>query len=343
MVWCARAYECLCGQREAFCEGREIDGWNETCDAAMVEWACGAVDDERSTSVAYARAQCCEPFEHHCTAKSPSFADASMKTGTSGRWIGVNAAMIVVFAALFLYFLRCYGWDPPVRTDGVAPTYDVALVAACCRPQGLCASLYLAVGVALMVVYGESDRDVRVSIAAAAAHLLAFVLLAVYPGCCGTRTECSTASSLRVVASSGAYACCAWASCCTLGGLLFHSSWVLYFFCCVPCFVCVDLARCLAFKSPLRKRDAYDRPPALSPVEPRPYFHHLDAPPPRATRVPHFIASLLPAVSVAYAYADLEDVHPTTGDCELAVVAAQPEPATRRDLRALPSAAEVVA
>ena len=165
---------------------------------------------------------------------------------------------------------------------------------------------------------GETDRRARVQVAAAVAHLASFVLYAIYPG--SARLECRTTGRLGTAGS--AWLCCGWASMCTLCGLLFHSRWMLYFFCCLPCFGCIKAARVLAFGAPVKRRAPRVAPANEGPVT--------------ATRIPLAVAAWLPAVTVEYAYADEE---PAVG---VVVVTAQPAgAATARDRGALPRATEL--
>ena len=299
---------CFCDDAAEFCGSAAL--WDHTC----AEEPCAADDDGSRTRNAYVRGVCCGG----CADAPPVFDDdgGAVQGGTSGKWILVNVCIVVALAAAWAC-AYCAGFDGPVRDDGVAVGLGAAARAALGGRQGRRALAFEAVGLALFVVFGETDRRARVQIAAAVAHLASFVLYAIYPG--SARLECRTTGRLGTAGS--AWLCCGWASMCTLCGLLFHSRWMLYFFCCLPCFGCIKAARVLAFGAPVKRRAPRVAPANEGPVT--------------ATRIPLAVAAWLPAVTVEYAYADEE---PAVG----VVVTAQPAgAATARDRGALPRATEL--
>ena len=340
----ASARTCICGEESTHLYCGALSIWNHTC----ADEACGA--DDTSTRARYVRSVCCKT----CDDVAPVFDDdggATFKSGTSGLWIIANLAVVLLFACLWFCFWRCCDFDGPIRLDGVAPSAREACAAAFCRLQGLAALGFLCVGVVFFVCYLETDGRVRLQAAAAAAHFSAFLLYAIYPGaaqdqaygffkwmCCGTRAEWR--SLARVFSSTVAWFFCAWASTCTFFGLLYHSQWTIYFFCCLPCFGCIKVARWLAFASKMSRRQPRSSRETAAVADSSSGAAPGPAAPVPATRIPLALAALLPAVTVAYADAD-EVVG--LGDCELGVVTAQPcgDAAGDRSPGSLPTATEL--
>ena len=163
-------------------------------------------------------------------------------TGYRDRWttrdILINAALAVVLVGLVAVHLKVRGFDKPVRDDGVAPDFLEAAQRSHGGPQGLHA-LVLWIGGSVLICWYIYGRAARTTILGGVAHLLAFLLFAIYPGCggepCGKR-DCGRGGCvpLRITTAIGGWICC---GCGALWFGLTWNSWLLpfYCFCCHPC------------------------------------------------------------------------------------------------------------
>ena len=150
----------------------------------------------------------------------------------------VNAALAVGLVCLVAAHIKIRGFDGPVRDDGVAPECLEAAQRSHGGPQGLHA-LALEIGGSVLICWYIYNRGARTTILGGIAHLLAFLLFAIYPGCggepCGKR-DCGRGGCvpLRITTAIGGWLCC---GCGALWFGLTWNSWLLpfYCFCCHPC------------------------------------------------------------------------------------------------------------
>ena len=149
---------------------------------------------------------------------------------------GVNAAICAAGLLGAGAFVRAAGCDGPIRDDGIASPCDAASCRALGGRQGRAALAYLVAGTALFVVFGQSKRKIQVGLAGAGLHLVAFLLFAFYPGCCGQSRGCRTGVAVpRALFGVCGWACCACAGCLCVPNLLTTASffaWQCYF---CPC------------------------------------------------------------------------------------------------------------
>lgn len=198
----------------------------------------------------------------------------------------VNAALAVVLVGLVAVHLKVRGFDKPVRDDGVAPECLEAAQRSHGGPQGLHALVLWILGSVLICWFIWNQPNARTTFLGGAAHLLAFLLFAIYPGCagepCGKR-DCGRGGCVPLRITTGIIGwvcvpvlnvtrprhrawirfsrrCCACGACCFgLGGWQIAGMLGWYCFCCHPCaFVLINVARCAAFNTPLRRRGAPD-------------------------------------------------------------------------------------
>ena len=177
----------------------------------------------------------------------------------------VNAALAVGLVCLVAAHIKIRGFDGPVRDDGVAPECLEAAQRSHGGPQGLHALLLWLGGSVLLCWFIWNQANARTTFVGGAAHLLAFLLFAIYPGClgepCGKR-GCGRGGCVPTRITTGiiGWVCCACgAFCFGVGGWQIAGMLGWYCFCCHPCaFIFINIARCAAFSTPLRRRDAQD-------------------------------------------------------------------------------------
>ena len=124
------------------------------------------------------------------------------------------------------------------------------------------------IGGSVLICWFIWNHNARTSLVGGAAHLLAFLLFAIYPGClgepCGKR-DCGRGGCVPTRITTGiiGWVCCACGACCFgISGWQMAGALGWYCFCCHPCaFVFINIARCAAFNTPLRRRDAPNTPP----------------------------------------------------------------------------------
>jgi len=181
----------------------------------------------------------------------------------------VNLAFAIFLCGLVATHLKIRGFDKPVRDDGVTPECGLALRRSHGAPQGMHALALWVLG-SVLICWFIWNKNAPTSLVGGAAHLLAFLLFAVYPGCggepCG-KNGCGRGCSvpLRIITGIAGWVCCACGACCFGGAAgTAQSALAYYCFCCHPCaFFFITVAPCAAFNTPLRRRGARDPPPPV--------------------------------------------------------------------------------
>ena len=228
--------------------------------------------------------------------------------------LAIDLSLMGVALAVAIAYVLVYGFDGPIRADGVASSCSAAGRAAHCKPQGRLAVAYLVLGTALFIAFGASRATVQVRISAAVCHLLGFLLLAVYPGCLGKdRGCCSSKACSRVYFAVVGWSCCVITACCCAPNFLFTSCWYYYFCPFTVAIGSIDTARWVAFTMALRRgpRRPADLPPQSGPE----YAHNWYYLPPIATDF-YVDAEAVPTVELA-----------TVAPAPLLAVTVQPLPA----------------
>jgi hypothetical protein len=180
----------------------------------------------------------------------------------------VNLAFAIFLCGLVATHLKIRGFDKPVRDDGVTPECCLALRRSHGAPQGMHALALWVLG-SVLICWFIHDKNALTSLVGGAAHLLAFLLFAVYPGCggepCG-KNNCGSGGCvpLRIITGIVGWVCCACGACCFGWNATAQSALAWYCFCCHPCaLIFIKVARCAAFNTPLRRRGARDPPPPV--------------------------------------------------------------------------------
>ena len=206
----------------------------------------------------------------------------------------LNIFFSVLVVVGVLGFLRIYGVDKPIRTDGVSPGCGLA----CCAAIGLCpmndgdnatrvyrqsalSTVLSIVGFVLWLVWAISGYRAHVAILAVTCSAVGIMLRGFYPGCCGdtcsgqiNRGCCATCSTSRCSCTAASLMCCRVTN--AVGGWVVLLPfvicgcigpwctlmwfWQLPF--CLVSTVCMYMARCYAFAVPLKLRT--DQPTATS-------------------------------------------------------------------------------